>query len=240
MVNYRHPGRQVYDDLESDSHDTDDAQATNEFLHATVDSFYQEHAAASTTALDGATNGSANTSAKQSNGVLTLDTGGTSSSEALLRKKVSRAAYFTDFSWDNNWTFKLSVEIRDGGDNRLDYWQVGDSDPEFNNGPGFGFKLVDVSGTMTLQGFAQTGGSETTVDLETSPGTGEKVLRAEYTAGTDVEFFVDGTSQGTVSSGLPSGNWADPESLWALFSRNTSGVQRRTDVGQIRTEMEAP
>jgi len=156
-----------------------------------------------------------------------LSTGTTSGSSASLINGIdpSKATPL----WDKSRSFRTAVDIQTDTTSRIDYYTTGR--PQ-NGSDGFGFKLAEVSGTPTLQGVVHNGVSETTTDLITSPGTGKRNLRAEYTAGSDVTFYVDGTNEGAISSGLPSGSdEAVVPCVW--YVENTSGVDRGIRVSEI-------
>ncbi|MFB6197672.1 MAG: hypothetical protein ABEI52_05305, partial [Halobacteriaceae archaeon] len=159
----------------------------------------------------------------------TLSTGTTSGSVAQLFNGVVPARGVP--SWDKDRVFRTAVEIKNSDADRIDYYTTG---RPANGDEGFGFKLVEVSGTPTLQGIVHNGSSETATDLIANPGTGERDLRAELDAGSSVTFYVDGNKKGTISSGLPTGtNQAVVPVVW--YVENTAAVDRGLQVSEVWT-----
>ena len=95
---------------------------------------------------------------------------------------------------------------------------------------GFGFKLVDDD----LLGIVNEGTSETTTTLINGFDTQHHRYRCEYRTGEEVEFFVDGTSRGTITGPLPTGR--NESKFFAHVSiENTAAVERRININTIRS-----
>jgi len=161
------------------------------------------------------------------NSALVLDSGSTSGSVAQARKLHTGRDY-TETNYDSDGVFRLEVQLGTDDNDRLDYYTRGGVS---GGSKGYGFKIVDDSGTARIQGVVHDGTTETTTNLVASPGTGSIELRAAFTGGTQVEFFVDGTGEGTISSNLPSGT--ESSEWYRLRVENTTAATRTTDIGQI-------
>lgn len=164
---------------------------------------------------------------------LRLSTGGTSSSMAKIQRDAnSNPGYIGGESWDSDRTLRIPYRILDSDADRTDYITTGDAE---GGTAGFGFKINN----QDLIGVVHNGTSETTTTLQTTVGTfNSKDLRAELSAGSQVEFFVDGTSEGTISSGLPSGG-SNAENLFTCSVENSTGADRRSLFSDVRV-VQAP
>lgn len=144
--------------------------------------------------IDQATSGSGSISIDGK--LASVTTGTTDGSYARLQKLRARTRTLKTFDKNQVMQTGLRFASIDSTDSYLTVGRI----PSGNNG--FGFK-VDGS---DLIGVVHNGTSETTTTLISGYGTPNREnLRAELRAGSEVEFFVNGTSQGTISSGLPSG-----------------------------------
>jgi hypothetical protein len=155
---------------------------------------------------------------------LQMNTGSTSGSVVQIeRQPTTRLA---TPSWDKNRVSRWGVNIEDSTSDRTDYYY--DGDPPTGE-QGIGFK---VSGGDLL-GVVHDGGSETTTTLISGLATGPRVLMFVFDAGSNVEYFVDGVSQGTVSNGLPTGN-SRAERPGGARIENSTSADRSTRFGEYR------
>lgn len=215
---------------------TDDLDVNNEFTPADVGNllyWWVGHGAE--VMFQSVTTGSGSVNRNQSNGVIIVDTGSTNGSTSRMTRNLNPNTAVDPVSWDKNQVFHTAIEVVDDDADLIGYTTVGR--PQ-NGTEGYGFKFVTEGSTQKLQGVAHDGTSETTTDLTTDPGTGAIELRAVYTTGSQIEFFVDGVSQGTISSGLPSGT-SNNGPMFTLYAENTSAVQRRLGVIDVRIHQEA-
>lgn len=169
--------------------------------------------------LDGvAQNTSGSGSITLQNTRVELNTGSTSGSTARLSDFIS----LLDLSFDNDSAFSADVGPQHNSDEI--FYATHGRPARGEEGYGFKFTAGDIQGTV------HNGTSENTTTLVSSYSTGAKKLRAEFTSGTDVEFFVDGTSQGTLSSGLPSGSVPNGN-IYEFSVENTAASDKELRVG---------
>jgi len=169
-------------------------------------------------AYDIRTSGSANVTDNTRS--LILKTGDTSGSESLTSRRMQSSETHRE-TFDKDRSFKTTVEIGGAGTGRTDYIESGRADASLN---GFGFKIE----TGDLYGFAHNGSSETlTAALVSGITTGFYSLKAEFAAGTSVEFYVDDmtTAVDSLSSGLPSGT-DQAEELFHHYITNSVAENR--------------
>lgn len=150
-----------------------------------------------------------------SNGLI-IWTGSTSGSYALLRKSIILNEAKLTFS--NSSTVVFLAQLAREGTNGPDMWLTVHSR---YNAKHFGFK---ITGNL-LQGTCGNGSASTQLTLYTlpSPGTYEDFnLRAEFTPGDKVEFFINDVSIGSITTNLPSG---EISIFYPMFLWNENGSE---------------
>lgn len=123
---------------------------------------------------------------------LEFTTGTTSGSFARLRKYP--AYEIADLTWDKNRRVKTRVWIRFEPSREI--WIV---TGEYSTYKHIGFKVID----NTLYGTVADGLTENSLNIQDITEDITPVLEAVLTAGSQVEFFVDGVSKGTLSANIP-------------------------------------
>jgi hypothetical protein len=132
--------------------------------------------------------------------------------------------------FDSEWWWSVRIQILSGGDQREDYYQLGQ--PITNGNKGVGFKLESNG----LKGVVHDGTSEsTTSDIISPIGTGVRDLMLHFVPGSKAEFWVDDLTaapDATQTSGLPSG--LDP-TIMTMFGVDNLGndVQRDSRIGEF-------
>lgn len=130
---------------------------------------------------------------------LSLQTGTTASSQALITKGPGYAAPMLTFSKDRIFVTNIRFVSPTSVTGTFDICSGGITTQKH-----IGFKVVDG----VLKGSVGNGTTETTVDLQTL-GTGtytvQRDLKAVFTTGVKCEFYVDGVLLGEITTNLPSG-----------------------------------
>jgi len=132
-----------------------------------------------------------------SNGI-TIKTGDTYLDYAELQKSQPNSTA-NGFSWDKDRKLKLHVQLVDSTNQNI-YLVCGDGTT--SNGRKFGFYVVN----NTLYGITADNSGNTTLSLGTFDATNFKLLEAKYFAGKRVEFYVNKTYIGKITTNLPSGD----------------------------------
>lgn len=159
-----------------------------------------------------------------------FETGTTNGSQYEARVSIAAESALQDLTFGKDQEFHARLRIVDSDEDVTIYYGVEEGQQGVE---GYGFKLVTVSGTPTLQGYVHNGSSETTTDLQQNPGTTAPRIRAALDAGTDVTFYVDGTEEGSISSAVPTGGLNN--NIVLNFSiENTDAVQRRVQLAEYR------
>lgn len=86
----------------------------------------------------------------------------------------------------------------------------------------------------TWKGVAMNGGTPSTVTFSSTPVAGD-ILEMVFTPAVSAEFYVNGTSQGTVTTNLPTGSLNSPDvPFYAVLRRTTSGdgSTRNVSIGE--------
>lgn len=157
-----------------------------------------------------------------------LSTGGTSSSEAQIRKRPAAEIASVDF--DDPYQIRIGLNIIDSASDRTDYYTAGRPS---DGTQGFGFKVAGGD----LEGVTHDGTTENTATLVSGLSTGLKDLRAVLNPGSQVTFYVDETQQGTSQSNLPSGS---SEARHTQFTvENSTTADRRARISEFRTVVRA-
>jgi len=125
---------------------------------------------------------------------LELSTGTTSGSVAYLRRKYTYSTFTT--TWDKN--RKIRTKLYVSSNSAQTVWVISGERGKYRH---IGFKIVD----NTLYGTVGDGTAESTLAIMSFLSGAEMILEAVLTAGTQCEFFVDGVSQGTLTTNLPTG-----------------------------------
>jgi hypothetical protein len=149
--------------------------------------------------------------------ILKCSTGTTSTSDANAQVFGPELLPNGDsMSWNQSMTLSAPVTFGGSvsdGDSRF---AIGDSNA-LSTGDAIGFQATSGS----LFGYARDSGSLTTVELDASLTTGDYGLRVDYD-GSTAEFYVDGTKQGELTSGFPTGS--SPRRLIGLRASNTTAT----------------
>jgi len=160
-----------------------------------------------------------------------VDTGTTDGSIARVTKKIETDIEGNKLDFNADMSISTGFRIVDSDSELIGYLTTGEIVNDDQSG--IGIKIVTETDPK-IQGVVHDGTSESTTDLITNPGTGRFQLRIEFAAGSEVEWFSDGVSEGTLSSGLPSGSVSGFHGLVEVHAENTSAVQRRLRTGQFR------
>jgi len=123
----------------------------------------------------------------------------------------------------NEIIFGCPVRVIDGPDNHITYITLGNGSIESGD-KGFGFKIINGE----LQGLVHDGTAETTTTLiessTYSPGDNEDYIAEFSDADREARYFVNGTQEGSISSGLPVGT-SRLEAEW--YIENTTDTEHR-------------
>lgn len=154
-----------------------------------------------------------------------LATGGTSGSAARVQSPVKHT--ITSPTWAADRTFATQIQVID----LQALFHVGTGEVLDDD---YVRRHVGFKGDGgTLFGSVADGTTESTVELQDLSANDRLRLEARWTAGTDAEFFVDGTSQGTVSSNLPTGT-TDADVLFNAMVENDTASDRDIELGEVR------
>ncbi len=154
-----------------------------------------------------------------------ITTGSTSGSYAILDSR--EYDYLGPITFDNDRVLLFGAFLRNGISDRTDYWTTGAPD---DGGKGFGFKVANGD----LLGVVHDGNAESTTTLLSgiSVGVGRR-CRAEFTAGSAVEFYVGGAKEGEITTSLPSGTPSTPYQTFRFRVDNSAAVTRGTDLADV-------
>lgn len=128
---------------------------------------------------------------------------------------------------DGTNTFTIRTGLTNGGNGDGNY--------------GVYFRYTNGVNGGEWQGVALDGGAETTLDTNTAADTSWHRYEFEITAaGTSVEFFIDGSSVGTISSGLPTVGQTGVTPLAIQKSAGTTARVARIDAFWLFLEFTTP
>lgn len=153
---------------------------------------------------------------------VTISTGTTSGSFARVLVRNP----FEPYKWtDKTWYATVSFKDAQGPI----YAILGDATQSDKTLPhiGFAMKAGDLIGTVG------NGTSETTTTLIAGATTGPRVLRFEFTAGSGVDFHVDGVKEGAISSGLPDSGDNFPGRHYMFLAENSTATDRVIQAGNV-------
>jgi len=167
-------------------------------------------------------------------GYLQLSTGSTSGSYSRVYKMVGTGGL--TISWDKNRHCLFSVRF-----STLDcyIWLVTgygySPSSSTNNYNHIGFKVVNG----ILYGTVANGSNESTLQLEDLTGVTytNKLLEFDYTAGSDVKFYVDGVYKDQITLNLPSGTSYATYFFWASVY-NTAAANKYVSIYDVRVYQE--
>jgi len=129
---------------------------------------------------------------------LDLDTGATSGSEAGVSKRPQYPICGPP-TWGKDRRLRTYVHFQNVQTGASDVaWMISG---ETGTSEHIGFKVIGG----TLYGTVADGTAESTLSIQTVANGDDLLLEVVFTSGTEAEFFVDGVSQGTLSSNLPTG-----------------------------------
>ncbi len=158
---------------------------------------------------------------------LDFTTGTTSGSYARLRK--CPAYEITDLTWDKNRRIKTRAWLDKRTSREL--WIL---TGEYSTYRHIGFKVID----NTLYGTVADGSTENELEIQEITDIITPVLEAVLTAGSQVEFFVDGVSKGTLSANIPTGT-QNSECLIRIVFTNTAAEDKWFRISEWRFLQEA-
>jgi hypothetical protein len=93
-----------------------------------------------------------------------------------------------------------------------------------------GFKILGT----TLYGTVADGTTESTLNIQAVAAWDELVLEAVLTAGSQVEFFVDGVSKGTLSTNIPIGTNYANYIIHLYLSNDTTAADQAIRLSEYR------
>lgn len=154
-----------------------------------------------------------------------MNTGSTSGSHARMSYYSSvESGYDSAFTWEEDRTF-FSWARPSHLDNPM-YTVTGRVDAADKTFPHIGFKFASNG---ELQATIADGSTEDTATLLSNPSATDYRLRAEWDADNSVaEFFVDGQSEGTMSTNIPTGG-TEAES-WAYHIAENPGTAANREL----------
>jgi len=147
-------------------------------------------------------------------------TGVTPGSVCYIQKEIGYP--HAPITWDKDRKFRIYAQVICAGDNKIKgFLGIGD----YPGGKYTGF-LFD---TGKLYGTSRTGGSADTVELaDYGAGFDEThLLQLIFTTGTKVEFYIDGTKKGELTTNLPTGT-SDAKLIPTLYIENPGTNQSKT------------
>lgn len=130
-------------------------------------------------------------------------------------------------TWDDYWWVNYNVSVANSTSNRIDYHGVR-NDATMNSGAGVGTKVSSGN----LEGFVHNGSSETTTTLLSGFSTGPYNITIEFDPTGEVIWTVDGTQQGSVTSGLPTGTLLQFNAGGRV--ENTAAQVKKLEFNQFR------
>lgn len=158
------------------------------------------------------------------NGVgMEINTNATTGSVASVTKNPP--SFTPVWNWGKNATLKISVQYYFYTSTTVTLNMVAGS---YGTGKGYGFKIENGR----IYGHVGNGSAQTNVDLASAGGFGssiEKRLKAVYTAGVKVKFYIDEVLQGESTTNLPTGTDSSP-SLLVLRIENPGVAQEKLAV----------
>jgi len=159
---------------------------------------------------------------------VTLYTGTTSASYARIYKHT-----YGNFwpSWDVEIRMITSVYIKQAT-NQIIWLVVGgieDLGSDLNTDDHIGFVIVNG----TVYGSVGDGNYQSTVELTTFPGTLTRRLSFKFYPGEKVEFYLDGSLAGTITTNLPSGALASPYVFNASIY-NSAAENKEMEIHEVR------
>jgi hypothetical protein len=157
---------------------------------------------------------------------LGLVTGTTVDSKAYVRKYPNYPV--NTLTWEKNRRFKTKIRVAAlaGATGDVSWLVTGYVDAYAH----IGFK---IDGT-TLYGTVADGTAESTLNIQTVAAGDNLVLEAVLTAGSQVEFFVDGLSKGTLSTNIPSGTAYAAFILYLYVYNDTTAANQGINVSEWR------
>jgi len=159
-------------------------------------------------------------------------TGGTAGSIASILDRVDQYPY--TLTWSKKRRFKLRARV-DRFDDPTGQLYI-NTGQQGTNKRGFGFKFLNNK----IQGYAQNGGAETTVDLITGlspPYSRQEVYEAIFTPGTNIVFNIDGVEKGTLTTGLPTGT-TDANYLFFIYVYCVNAVDHQIWTSYLKVAQE--
>lgn len=119
---------------------------------------------------------------------------------------IAKQLYVVTPSWAKNRRFKVAVNVNVQNTGNQYTLFIGDglisNDPNWNKPPHYGFHIANGA----FYGSVGNGSAETTVNLNTTCVNSQTYsLEADYFAGVGVNFYINGTLLGSITTGLPTG-----------------------------------
>lgn len=149
-----------------------------------------------------------------------LEVDGTAAAEAIIDKNPGYA--IQSLTWVNNRRYKIAVFFWGDHTSAVSYILWGSEVSSRNH---IGFKLTD----RVIEGLNGNATTQTVTNLATTASSSSQVLlEFIFTAGTSVEFFVDGVSKGTSTTNLPTSDTSYANRLRIRHTKTSSGSAEKS------------